>query len=127
MATIVLAKPVPGDKTWTRQSVIADFEKVNIRVGVIVAVEDFPRARNPSYKVTVDFGPEIGQRQSSAQLTNYTHEELIGRQIVAVINFAPKNIAGFMSECLILGVPLADGKVSLLSPTRTAVIGGKMF
>lgn len=105
----------------------ADFEKVNIRVGVIVEVEDFPRARNLSYKVTVDFGLEIGRKQSSAQLTNYTRDELIGRQVVAVVNFAPKNIAGFMSECLILGVPMEDGKVSLLSPTPTAVIGSKMF
>ena len=105
----------------------ADFEKVNVRVGVIVKVEEFPRARNPSYKVTVDFGPEIGTKQSSAQLTNYTQSELIGRQVVAVVNFAPKNIAGFMSECLILGVPTEDGKVSLLSPTKPAVIGGKMF
>lgn len=104
-----------------------EFEKVNVRVGVIVEVEDFPRARKPSYRVTVDFGPEIGKKQSSAQLTNYTREELIGRQVISVVNFAPKNIAGFMSECLILGVPMEDGKVSLLSPTRPAVVGSKMF
>src|ERR1044071_1106603 len=97
-----------------------DFEKVNIRVGVIVEVEDFPRARKPSYRVTVDFGPEIGKKQSSAQLTNYTREELIGRQVISVVNFAPKNIAGFMSECLILGAPTPDGKVSMLSPTLPA-------
>jgi tRNA-binding protein len=104
-----------------------DFEKVNVRVGVIVEVEDFPRARKPSYRVIVDFGPEIGKKQSSAQLTNYTRDDLIGRQVISVINFVPKNIAGFMSECLILGVPMEDGKVSLLSPTRPAVIGSKMF
>lgn len=103
-----------------------DFEKVNIRVGVIVSVEEFPRAKKPSYRLTVDFGAEIGVRQSSAQLTNYPREELIGRQVVAVVNFAPKNIAGFLSECLILGVPTEDGKVSLLSPTVPAKLGGKM-
>lgn len=104
-----------------------DFEKVDIRVGEIVDVQEFPRARNPSYKIRVDFGPDIGERWSSAQLTNYTREELLGRQVIAVVNFAPKNIAGFLSECLILGVPMADGKVSLLSPTRPGVVGGRMF
>jgi tRNA-binding protein len=105
----------------------ADFERVDVRVGVITHVEDFAKARNPSYKLTIDFGAEIGVRRSSAQLTNYAPEALIGRQIIAVINFAPKNIAGFMSECLVLGVPMADGKVSLLSPTKDAVLGGKLF
>ena len=104
-----------------------DFQKVDVRVGVIIAVEEFPRARNPSYKVTVDFGAEIGVKRSSAQLTNYTPDALIGRQVVAVVNFPPKNIAGFASECLILGAPTADGKVSLLSPTLPAVVGGRMF
>jgi tRNA-binding protein len=105
----------------------ADFEKVDARVGVILTVEPFPKARNPSYKITVDFGAELGVRRSSAQLTAYTPEELIGRQVIAVINFAPKNIAGFLSECLILGAPMADGGVSLLSPTREAVLGSRMF
>ncbi len=105
----------------------ADFEKVDVRVGVIMAVEDFPRARNPSYKITIDFGAEIGVKRSSGQYTNYTHEDLIGRQVVAVVNFAPRNIAGFLSEVLILGVPTPDGKVSLLSPTKEGVLGGKMF
>ncbi len=104
-----------------------DFEKVDMRVGEIVAVEDFPRARNPSYKVRVFFGDEIGYRWSSAQITNYSKEELIGRQVVAVVNFAPKNIAGFMSECLILGAPMADGQVSMLLPSKEAVIGGRVF
>jgi tRNA-binding protein len=104
-----------------------DFEQVDVRVGVIVEVEDFPRARNPSYKVRVDFGADIGVKQSSAQIAHYSREELIGRQVVAVVNFAPKNIAGFLSEVLILGVPMADGRVSLLSPTRDAVLGGKMY
>jgi tRNA-binding protein len=104
-----------------------DFERVDIRVGEIVEVQDFPRARNPSYKVRVNFGPEIGEKWSSAQLTNYFKEELVGRQVMAVVNFEPKNIAGFASECLILGAPMADGNVSLLSPTKPAVLGGKMF
>lgn len=105
----------------------ADFEKVDVRVGVIIKVEDFPRARNPSYRITVDFGTEIGTKQSSAQYTNYTPEELMGKQVVAVVNFPPKNIAGFQSECLILGVPTEDNKVSLLSPTKPAILGSKMF
>lgn len=104
-----------------------DFEKVEMRVGEIVEVQDFPRARNPSYKVRVDFGAEIGERWSSAQITKYSKEELIGRQVVAVVNFAPKNIAGFLSECLILGAPMDDGSVSILSPTRPAVLGSKVF
>lgn len=104
-----------------------DFDKVDIRLGQIIAVEDFPRARKPSYRVQVDFGPELGTRWSSAQITTYAHDELIGRQVVAVINFAPKNIAGFLSECLILGVPMADGSVSVLSPSRPGVIGSRVF
>jgi tRNA-binding protein len=104
-----------------------DFEKVEMRVGEIVAVEDFPRARNPSYKVHVYFGEEIGYRWSSAQITHYAKEELIGRQVIAVVNFPPRNIAGFMSECLILGAPMADGSVSILTPTREAAVGGKVY
>ncbi|MBE2183590.1 MAG: tRNA-binding protein [Anaerolineae bacterium] len=104
-----------------------DFDRVDIRVGEIVAVEDFPRARNPSYKVQVFFGDEIGSRWSSAQITSYPKAELIGRQVVAVVNFAPKNIAGFMSECLILGARMADGQISTLTPSKTAVIGERVF
>ena len=103
------------------------FLKVDIRVGEILEVEEFPRARNPSYKVKVSFGDDLGTRWSSAQLTNYSREELIGRQVIAVVNFPPKNIAGFLSECLILGVPMADGTVSLMSPTRPAVLGGRLY
>jgi tRNA-binding protein len=107
-----------------------DFDKVDMRVGEIIEVQDFPRARNPSYKIRVYFGEEIGEKWSSAQLTNYGKEELIGRQVIAVVNFAPKNIAGFMSECLILGVPCldeGDGKVSALMPSRPGVVGGRVF
>ena len=104
-----------------------DFEQVEMRVGEIVEVQDFPRARNPSYKVRVNFGTEIGERWSSAQITRYSKEELIGKQVIAVINFAPKNIAGFMSECLILGAAMDDGSVSILTPSRPAVLGGRVY
>jgi tRNA-binding protein len=105
----------------------ADFEKVDIRTGVITEVEDFPRAKKPSYRFTIDFGDEIGIRHSSGQYTHYTREELIGRQLIAVVNLPPRNIAGFMSECLILGVPTEDGKAAMLSPTIPAQVGGKLF
>ena len=104
-----------------------DFDKVEMRVGEIVEIQDFPRARNPSYKVRVFFGDEIGYRWSSAQVTKYEKDALIGMQVIAVINFAPKNIAGFLSECLIVGVPQADGTVSLLTPSKPAVLGGKAY
>jgi tRNA-binding protein len=105
----------------------ADFEKLDVRVGVILEVEDFPRAKKPSYRITIDFGDPIGIRRSSAQLTNYAKAELIGKQIIAVVNFEPKNIAGFLSECLILGVPTEEGVVSFLSPTILAKLGSGMF
>ena len=104
-----------------------DFLKVDMRVGEIVDVEDFPKARNPSYKVRVFFGDEIGDKWSSVQATNYSKETLIGLHVIGVVNFAPKNIAGFMSECLILGVPGVDGMVSLLTPTRSADVGGRVY
>ena len=104
-----------------------DFQQVDMRVGEIVEVQDFPRARNPSYKVRVFFGDEIGYKWSSAQVAHYAKEDLLGKQVIAVINFAPKNIAGFMSECLILGVPDPDGKVSLLTPTHPAPLGGRVY
>jgi tRNA-binding protein len=104
-----------------------DFQKIDVRVGEIIAVEDFPRARNPSYKIKVNFGAEIGEKWSAAQATNYTRDELVGKRVVAVVNFEPKNIAGFMSECLILGVPGEDGQVSLLTPSRPAPLGGRMY
>jgi tRNA-binding protein len=105
----------------------ADFEKVDVRVGTITAVEDFPRARKPAYRLTVDFGGELGERRTSAQVTTYTKDELKGKQVVAVVNFEPKNIAGFMSEVLVLGVPGPDGEVVLLTPTRAVPDGGRLF
>lgn len=105
----------------------ADFEKVDVRVGKIIAVEDFPRARRPSYRVQVDFGPEIGTRRSSVGAKqDYQKDELLGRQVLAVVNFPAKNVAGFMSEVLILGVEAEDGGLSLLRPDRPARLGARM-
>jgi tRNA-binding protein len=96
-----------------------DFSKVDIRVGTITAVNDFPEARRPAWKVVVDFGPEIGNKKSSAQIVDlYTKEELLGRQVLAVVNFPPKQIANFLSECLILGIVGIDEGVVLLSTER---------
>ena len=104
-----------------------DFEKVDIRVGRVVKVEDFPQARKPAYKLTIDFGTEIGLKKSSAQVTNYTKEELLGKQVMGVVNFPPRQIGPFFSEVLTLGVPDGEGNVILLSPTREVPLGGKMF
>ncbi|HLZ61637.1 MAG TPA: tRNA-binding protein [Ktedonosporobacter sp.] len=105
-----------------------DFEKVDIRVGKIVQVDDFPKARKPAYKLLIDFGPEIGLKRSSAQITrHYTKEELMGRLVMGVVNFPPRQIGPFMSETLTLGVPDENGEVVLLTPTKDVPIGGKMF
>ena len=105
-----------------------EFEKVDVRVGRVVEAELFPEARKPSIKLAVDFGPEIGQKRTSAQLTaRYEPEDLVGRRVVAVVNFPPKRIAGFKSEVLVLGVPDERGEVVLLSPDFDVPEGGKMF
>ena len=95
-----------------------DFEKVNVRVGRIVQVDDFPEARKPSYKLKIDFGEEIGTKNSSAQITNYSKEELMGKEVLGVVNFHPKQIANFLSETLTLGASDKDGNIILLKPDK---------
>ncbi|MAW82737.1 MAG: tRNA-binding protein [Parvularcula sp.] len=105
-----------------------DFMKVDIRAGVIERVEPFPKARKPAWKLWVDFGPEIGVKKSSAQITvNYKEEDLIGRQVIAVVNFPPRQIADFMSEVLVLGLPDENGEVVLLGPSMNVPLGGRMY
>jgi tRNA-binding protein len=105
-----------------------DFDRVDIRVGRILRAEDFPEARKPAYKLLIDFGPDIGTRKSSAQLTTrYSREELEGRLVVAVVNFPPRQIGPFMSEVLTLGAPDEEGNVVLLVPDEDIPIGGRMF
>jgi tRNA-binding protein len=104
-----------------------DFLKVDVRVGRIVHVEDFPEARKPAWKLTLDFGPELGERKSSAQITNYTREELEDSLVVAVVNFPPRQIGPVTSEVLVLGVPDEEGRVILLRPTSEVPLGGRMF
>lgn len=104
-----------------------DFERVEVRVGRIERVEEFPKARQPAYKLWIDFG-ELGTRRSSARITeHYGRDELVGRLVVAVTNFPPKQIADFMSEVLVLGVPDTEGNVVLLSPDREVPVGGRMY
>jgi len=106
----------------------ADFERVDIRVGTVVSAELNPRARKPAYIVKVDFGPEIGVKKSSAQLTmHYTAAQLVGRQVAAVVNFPPRQIGKFMSEVLTLGFPDGDGSVVLVVPDKAVPNGGKLF
>lgn len=108
---------------------IEDFQKLDIRVGKIVQVSDFPEARKPAYKLKIDFGPDMGVKNSSAQIVaRYTKEALVGRLVLAVVNFPPRQIGPFMSEALTLGVPDADGNVMLIQPeTDAALIGGKLY
>lgn len=105
-----------------------DFEKVDVRVGRVVDVQDFPDARKPAYKLWVDFGGELGIKKTSAQVTqNYTADTLKGKLVAAVVNFPPRQIGKYMSEILVLGFPDADGNVTLVSPDKDVPIGGRLF
>ncbi len=107
---------------------IEDFLRVDVRVGTIVAARLHPKARKPAYVLEIDFGPELGRRTSSAQITDhYTPETLVGRQVLAVINLPPRRIAGVVSEVLTLGVPDRDGRVVLIGPDRPVPDGGRLF
>lgn len=108
--------------TWT------DFEKVELRVGTIISVDEFPEARKPAYKIKADFGPQIGIKQSSAQITaHYTKEELVGRQIIGVVNFPTKQIGPFLSEFLVTGLHQPDGTVVLAVPDQQVPNGAKLL
>jgi tRNA-binding protein len=105
-----------------------DFEKIDIRVGKIIQVDDFERAKIPAYKLTIDFGPEIGIKRSSARFkSDYAPDALLNKQCLAVVNFAPKNIGGFMSEVLVLGIPKVGGGLSMARPVDEAEIGGRLY
>jgi tRNA-binding protein len=103
-----------------------DFLKVDMRVGRVLAVDDFPEARNPAWKLTIDFGDEIGVKRSSAQITNYAREDLQGRLVVAVVNFPPRQIGPFMSEVLCLGASDEEGRIILLAPDVDVPVGARI-
>ncbi len=105
-----------------------DFMKVDVRVGQVLTADPFPEARKPAYKLTIDFGPEVGVKTSSAQITtHYTRDDLVGRKVAAVVNFPPRRIGPFMSEVLTLGFPDAAGEVVLVGVDREVEIGGRLF
>ncbi len=105
-----------------------DFEKLDIRVGQIIDVQDFPEARKPAYKLVIDFGPELGAKKSSAQLPqNYTKDDLVGKQVLAVVNFPPRQIGPVRSEVLTIGVPDGTGSCMLITPDHDVPLGGRLF
>ena len=105
-----------------------DFQRVDIRVGRVIDVQPFPNARRPAYRLEIDFGPELGRKRSSAQLTQrYAPEELKDRLVLAVVNFPPRQIANFFSEVLVLGVPDEDGNVILIQPQAEVPLGGRLY
>ena len=111
----------------SEQIIFSDFEKVDMRIGKIVSAEDFPKAKKPAYKLTIDFGKEIGIKRSSAQITKlYAKEELEGMLIIAVINFPPRQVADFLSEVLVLGIKNDNDEVVLLRPERNAELGSRI-
>jgi tRNA-binding protein len=117
-----------GEAAPAAQIVFDDFMKVDVRVGEVLKAEPFPEARKPAYKLTIDFGPAIGVKRSSAQITrHYTPEQLEGRKVAAVVNFPPRQIGPFMSEVLTLGFPDADGEVVLVGVDRDVPLGGRLF
>jgi tRNA-binding protein len=112
----------------TGQIAFDDFLKVDIRVGRVLRAEPFPEARKPAYRLLIDFGPEIGERKSSAQITaHYTPEALVGRLVLGVVNFPPRQIGPMRSEVLVLGVPDAEGAIVLLAPDLDAPLGARMM
>lgn len=119
--SLVYRKIEPMSITWN------DFEKIDMRVGTVIGVSDFPKARKPAYQLIIDFGADMGIKRSSAQITNhYAKEDLLNRQVIAVVNFPPKQIADFISECLVLGVYDENKDVILLQPAHAAQNGMKI-
>jgi tRNA-binding protein len=104
-----------------------EFQRVDMRVGRVTRVEDFPEARKPAWKLWIDFGEEVGEKRSSAQIAHYSRERLEGRRVVAVVNFPPRQIGPFVSEVLVLGVPDAEGRVTLLRPDEDVPLGGRVY
>ena len=122
-----MAQTPAGDPTAAGSPIeFEDFLRVDMRVGRVTAVHAFPEARKPAWKLTIDFGPELGVRRSSAQVTNYAAEQLEGRLVVAVVNFPPRQIGPFMSEVLCLGAADAEGRVILLEPDAEVPLGARV-